>query len=47
MSTMAINPHIYKNPGYRLSDFAPVTNMASVTNLICINPKVPRNRSLS
>jgi tripartite-type tricarboxylate transporter receptor subunit TctC len=41
MSTMAINPHIYKNPGYHVSDFAPVTNMASVTNLICVNPKVP------
>jgi len=41
MSTMAINPHIYKDPGYRLSDFTPVTNMASVTNLICVNPRVP------
>jgi len=41
LSTMAINPHIYANTGYRISDFEPVTNMAATTNLICVNPSVP------
>jgi tripartite-type tricarboxylate transporter receptor subunit TctC len=40
MSTMAINPHIYTKPGYAVADFVPVTNMASTTNLICVNPAV-------
>ena len=41
LSTMAINPYIYRNPGYKVADFTPVTNMARVTNLICVNPSVP------
>jgi tripartite-type tricarboxylate transporter receptor subunit TctC len=41
MSTMAINPHVYTKPGFSLKDFMPVTNMASVTNLICVHPAVP------
>ncbi len=41
LSTMAINPYLYKSTGYRIDDFVPVTNMASVTNIICVNPAMP------
>lgn len=41
LSTMAINPYLYAAPGYKISDFDPVTNMAASTNLICVNPGVP------
>ena len=41
LSTMAINPYVYVRTGFRGSDFTPVTNMASVTNLICVHPSVP------
>jgi tripartite-type tricarboxylate transporter receptor subunit TctC len=41
LSTMAVNPYVYANTGYKIDQFEPVTNMASVTNLICVNPEMP------
>ena len=39
--TMALNPHLYPNPGYRIEQFEPVTHLASVDLLICAHPSVP------
>jgi tripartite-type tricarboxylate transporter receptor subunit TctC len=41
LSTMALNPHLYAKPGFATSDFASVTCMASVTNLVCVNASGP------
>ncbi|MPZ44318.1 MAG: tripartite tricarboxylate transporter substrate binding protein [Betaproteobacteria bacterium] len=41
-SAMVINPHLYADPGYdTLRDFAPITNVASLPMLICVNPTFP------
>jgi tripartite-type tricarboxylate transporter receptor subunit TctC len=41
LSTMAINPHIYANPGFTVSDFDPLTNMALVTQVFCGKADLP------
>jgi tripartite-type tricarboxylate transporter receptor subunit TctC len=39
---MVINPHLYADPGYdTLRDFAPITNVASLPMLICVNASFP------
>ena len=41
-SALVINPHLYPNLGYdTLRDFAPITNLASLPMVICVNPAVP------
>lgn len=41
-SAMVINPHLYPDPGYdTLRDFAPITNVASLPMMICVNPSFP------
>ncbi|MPZ46729.1 MAG: tripartite tricarboxylate transporter substrate binding protein [Betaproteobacteria bacterium] len=41
-SAMVINPHLYPNPGYdTLRDFAPITNIASLPMVICVNASFP------
>jgi tripartite-type tricarboxylate transporter receptor subunit TctC len=41
-SAMVINPHLYADPGYdTLRDFAPISNIASLPMLICVNPSFP------
>ena len=41
-SAMVINPHLYADPGYdTLRDFAPITNLASLPMIICVNPSFP------
>ena len=41
-STNAINPSLYKNlPFDPLRDFAPITNVASVANVLVVHPDVP------
>src|SRR5918912_2798556 len=41
-SAMVINPHLYPDPGYdTLRDFAPITNIASLPMVICVNPSFP------
>ncbi len=42
-STMAINPHLYPNPGYSVDQFTPVSHLASVDLVICANPSVKAN----
>jgi tripartite-type tricarboxylate transporter receptor subunit TctC len=37
-SAMVINPHLYKNLEYQLSDFAPITNVVSLPMVICVTP---------
>lgn len=39
--TMALNPHLYPNPGYTVSQFDPVAHLATINLLICVNPSVP------
>ena len=40
--THAINPHLYKNLPYdHLKDFAPVSLVAMLPNIIAVNPQVP------
>nr|WP_315593065.1 tripartite tricarboxylate transporter substrate binding protein [uncultured Cupriavidus sp.] len=41
LSTMALNPHLYSKPGYSVSDFEPLAWMASVANILVVNPNVP------
>jgi tripartite-type tricarboxylate transporter receptor subunit TctC len=42
LSTMALNPHLYAKPGYTVADMQPVIWLASVSNIIVVNPdKVP------
>jgi len=39
---MAVNPHIYDNPGYdSIKDFAPITQLVSAPLLLVVNPSVP------
>jgi tripartite-type tricarboxylate transporter receptor subunit TctC len=40
-SAMVINPHLYKNLEYQLSDFAPITNVVSLPMVICVTPALP------
>ena len=41
-SALVINPHLYPNLGYdTLRDLAPITNLASLPMVICVNPAVP------
>lgn len=41
-STNAINPSLYKNLKFNpLKDFVPIINVASVTNVLVVNPQVP------
>jgi tripartite-type tricarboxylate transporter receptor subunit TctC len=41
-SAIVINPHLYADPGYdTLRDFAPITNVASLPMMICVNPSFP------
>jgi len=39
--TMALNPTLYPNPGYRVDNFAPVTWLTSIDLVIVANPSVP------
>jgi len=41
--TMAINPHLYPNPGYTLDQFIPVSHLASIDLIICAHPSVKAN----
>jgi tripartite-type tricarboxylate transporter receptor subunit TctC len=41
---LAVNPHMYPNLDYDVfKDFTPITLMASVQNVLVINPSVPAN----
>ena len=41
---LAVNPHMYSNLGYDVfRDFTPITLMASVQNVLVVNPSVPAN----
>ncbi|CAM4386254.1 Bug family tripartite tricarboxylate transporter substrate binding protein [Bordetella muralis] len=41
-SAQAINPAIYKNPGFDpVKDFAPVAAVGSVPNVLCVHPSFP------
>jgi tripartite-type tricarboxylate transporter receptor subunit TctC len=41
-SALVINPHLYSNLGYDTArDFAPITNLASLPMVICVNPSFP------
>lgn len=41
--TMALNPSLYPNPGYKVEAFAPVTQLASIDLVIVAHPSVPAN----
>lgn len=41
--TMALNPHLYPNPGYQADSLAPVTWLTSTDLVIVANPSVPAN----
>ena len=42
VSTLAINPAVYKSPGYNvLADLAPIGLIAEVPNIITVNPDLP------
>jgi tripartite-type tricarboxylate transporter receptor subunit TctC len=42
MGNVAINPHLYRDPGYdALDDFAPVARISSGYSLLTVNPAVP------
>jgi len=40
-SAMVINPHLYQKLDYKLSDFAPITNVALLPMVICVTPGLP------
>ena len=41
-SALVINPHLYPKLGYdTLRDFAPISNLASLPMVICVNPAFP------
>ncbi|WP_296554566.1 tripartite tricarboxylate transporter substrate binding protein [Pigmentiphaga sp.] len=42
-STMAINPFLYKDPGYQVAELEPVSLMTSIDLIICAHPSVPAN----
>lgn len=39
--TMALNPSLYPNPGYKVDNFAPVTWLTSIDLVIVAHPSVP------
>lgn len=41
--TMALNPALYPNPGYKVENFSPVTWLTSTDLVIVANPSVPAN----
>lgn len=41
--TMAINPHLYPNPGYSVDQLIPVSHLASIDLVICAHPSVKAN----
>lgn len=41
VSTMVIFPAVHPKPGYKVADFAPITNIAQMPNVIAVNPKFP------
>src|SRR4029453_6156225 len=42
VSTLAINPAVYKSPGYNvLADLAPIGLIAEGPNIIAVNPDLP------
>ena len=41
VSTMIVYPATRANPEYTLESFAPITNIASMPNVITVNPKFP------
>jgi len=41
--TMAVNPHLYPNPGYAVEQLIPVTQLSSIDLLICAHPSVKAN----
>jgi len=42
INTHGVNPGLYKNLGYDpLGDFAPISKVATVTNVLVVNPTVP------
>lgn len=43
VSTMVIFPAVHPKPGYRIADFAPITNIAQMPNVISVNPQFPAN----
>jgi tripartite-type tricarboxylate transporter receptor subunit TctC len=40
-SAIVINPHLYPKLEYQLSDFAPITNIASLPLILCVANSVP------
>jgi tripartite-type tricarboxylate transporter receptor subunit TctC len=40
-SAIVINPHLFEKLDYRLSDFAPITNVVSLPMIICVANDVP------
>ena len=42
-SAMVINPHLFSKLEYKLSDFAPITNVALLPMVICVTPDLPAN----
>jgi tripartite-type tricarboxylate transporter receptor subunit TctC len=43
VSTMIVYPAAHPKPQYSLEDFVPITNIASMPNVITVNPKFPAN----
>lgn len=43
VSTMAVNPAANAKLSYKISDFAPISNIAGVPNVLVVNPSVPAN----
>ncbi|MGN6662441.1 MAG: Bug family tripartite tricarboxylate transporter substrate binding protein [Achromobacter mucicolens] len=43
VSTMVIFPAVHPKPGYKVADFAPITNIAQMPNVIAVNPSFPAN----
>jgi tripartite-type tricarboxylate transporter receptor subunit TctC len=43
VSSMIVYPAAHPKPQYSLEDFAPITNIASMPNVISVNPKFPAN----
>ena len=41
VSTMIVYPAAHPKPQYTLDDFVPITNIASMPNVLTVNPKVP------
>lgn len=41
VSTMIVYPAAHPSPQYSLDDFIPITNIASMPNLLSANPKIP------